>query len=191
MVAQFRSKNTNKYQGLVRPGLLLYYVPMYTKQHLIDSITNEFRIIKHLAEKIPTDTEGYKPTEGQLTTLELLQYLSCVFVNGTHVIYEGTTDAYKTAPLSGTDTKMQNFAQKMDEELVTWKEMMNKFDDAELAKVINIYGMGEMTKGQYLVENLLKWVAAYKTQLFLYIKSSGNTSLGTSNLWGGMDMPIK
>ncbi len=164
---------------------------MYTKQNLIDSVTNEFRIIKHLAEKIPVDTEGYKPTEGQRTTLEMLQYLSSVFVNGTHVIYEGTTDAYKTAPLSGADTTVANFAEKMDAQLVMWKTMMEKFDDAELEKGINIYMMGDMTKGRYLVENLVKWAAAYKMQLFLYIKASGNTSLGTSNLWGGMDMPVR
>jgi hypothetical protein len=164
---------------------------LYNKENLIESVSNEFRILKHLAEKIPADTEGYKPTEGQRTTLELLQYLSSVFVNGTHVIYEGTTDAYKTAPLSGQETTIANFAEKMDTQLVLWKEMMEKFDDEELAKTINIYMMGDMTKGRYVVENLLKWIAAYKMQLFLYIKASGNTSLGTSNLWGGMDMPTQ
>ncbi len=117
---------------------------MYTKEQLIAAMRNEFRIIKHLAEKIPADTEGYKPTEKQRTTLELLQYLSIIFV---------------------------------------------AFTDEELAVVINLYGMGDKPKATYLVECLLKWAAAYKMQLFLYIKSSGNSSIGTSNLWGGMDMP--
>lgn len=161
---------------------------MYTKQNLIDSVTNEFRIIKHLAEKIPAGTEGYKPTENQRTTLELLQYLSSIVVNGTHVISEGNADAYKTAPLSPTETTIENFSEKMDSQLVLWKEMMNSLDEEKLAVVINIYGMGEMSRGVYLVENLLKWLAAYKMQLFLYIKASGNTSIGTSNVWGGMDM---
>ena len=89
------------------------------------------------------------------------------------------------------DTTIENFPSKMDEQLVLWKQMMETFDDAELEKIINIYMMGDMTKGRYLVENLLKWLAAYKMQLFLYIKASGNTSLGTSNLWGGMDMPTQ
>ncbi len=164
---------------------------IYTKENLIASIENEFRIIKHLAEKVPADTEGYKPTEGQRTTLELLQYLSSVFANATHVIYEGNTDAYKTSPLTGADTTLANFGEKMDAQLSLWKGMMEKFDDAQLQTVINIYGMGDMTKGRYLVENLIKWAGAYKMQLFLYIKSSGNSSIGTSNLWGGMDMPVK
>lgn len=164
---------------------------MYSKQHLIASIENEFRIIKHLAEKIPPNTEGYKPTENQRTTLELLQYLSTIFANATHVIYEGDIAAYQTAPLKGNETTVENFVTKMDEQLEIWRGMMEKFDESQLGTVINLYGMGDMTKGWYLVENLLKWAAAYKMQLFLYIKSSGNTSIGTSNLWGGMDMPAK
>ena len=163
----------------------------YTKEHLLSSLENEFRIIKHLAEKIPADTEGYKPTENQRTTLELLQYLSAIFANATHVIFEGSTDAYKTAPLKSDDTTLQNFAAKMDEQLAVWKDMMAKFDETQMNTVINIYGMGEKAKGVYLVENLLKWAAAYKMQLFLYIKASGNTALGTSNLWGGIDMPAQ
>lgn len=162
---------------------------MYTKQNLIDSVANEFRIIKHLAEKIPVDTEGYKPTEGQRTTLELLQYLSTIFGMATKVILAGTTDAYKTLPNLAHETTMENFAQKMDAQLADIKATMELFREEDLETVVNLYMMGDKTKGVYLVENLTKWLGAYKTQLFLYIKSSGNTSLGTSNLWGGMDMP--
>lgn len=164
---------------------------IYTKENLIASIENEFRIIKHLWEKIPAGTEGYRPTEGQRTTLELLQYLSSIFANATHVIYEGSTDAYQTGPVKADDTTMENFPAKMDEQLTLWKGMMEKFDDTQLQTIINIYGMGDMPKGRYLVENLLKWAGAYKMQLFLYCKASGNSSIGTANLWGGIDMPAQ
>jgi hypothetical protein len=33
--------------------------------------------------------------------------------------------------------------------------------------------------------------AAYRTQLFLYLKACGREELGTMNLWAGMDMPPK
>lgn len=164
---------------------------MYTKQNLIDSVANEFRIIKHLAEKIPPQTEGYKPTEKQRTTLELLQYLSTIFATATKVILAGTTDAYKTLPRSSDETTIENFADMMDAQLEDIKMTLEKFDDEELAKIVNLYQMGDKTKGAYLVENLTKWTAAYKMQLFLYIKSSGNTSLGTANLWGGVDTPMQ
>jgi hypothetical protein len=163
---------------------------IYTKENLIASIENEFRIFKHLWEKIPAGTEGYRPTEGQRTTLELLQYLSSIFANATHVILQGSTDAYANAPCDASQTTMENFPAKMDEQLSIWKGLLDQFDEVELAKTTNLYGMGEMTKGRYLVENLLKWAAAYKMQLFLYCKASGNSSINTANLWGGVDMPM-
>src|SRR6185436_1398177 len=111
---------------------------MYTKKNLIDSVTNEFRIIKHLAEKIPANTEGYKPTEGQRTTLELLQYLSTIFSAAPKVILAGTTDAYKTLDMTGARTTMENFSKVMDKQLEDFKKTMELFTEEELAKVINI-----------------------------------------------------
>lgn len=164
---------------------------MYTKQNFIDAVSNEFRILKHLAEKIPVDTEGYKPTEGQRTTLELLQYISYIFSATTEVILANDTSLFTSFSQHSKETTIQNFTSVMEKQETDFRNTMEKFSDEELEKIINLYGQGEKTKGVYLVESLLKWVAAYKMQLFLYIKSSGNTSLGTSNLWGGMDMPVK
>ncbi len=32
--------------------------------------------------------------------------------------------------------------------------------------------------------------AAYRTQLFCYLKSCGRDELSTMNLWGGVDAPV-
>lgn len=162
---------------------------MYTKQNLIDAVSNEFRILKHLAEKIPADTEGYKPTEGQRTTLELIQYLSYVFVATTKVILTNDMSIYMPLHEKSKETTIANFASILDQEEVEFKKVLENVTDEDLSVVINLYNQGEKTKGVYLVESMLKWLGAYKMQLFLYIKSSGNTSIGTSNLWGGIDMP--
>lgn len=162
---------------------------MYTKQELIAAIQNEIRIIKHVAEKIPVDTEGYKPTEGQRTTLELLQYLSIVFIASTKTIQANDNTVFTPYVERSKDTTLANFAEKMDLQEQELVAAIAEFTDTDLAEVVNIYFQGDKTKGAYLVEFLLKWAAAYKMQLFLYIKSSGNSSIGTSNLWGGMDLP--
>jgi hypothetical protein len=162
---------------------------MYTKQNLIDAVSNEFRILKHLVEKIPADTEGYKPTEGQRTTLELVQYLSYVFSATTKVILANDSSLYMPLHEKSKETTIQNFASILDQEEIEFKKALENVTDEDLSVVINLYNQGEKTKGVYLVELMLKWLGAYKTQLFLYIKASGNTNLGTSNLWGGFDMP--
>jgi hypothetical protein len=39
------------------------------------------------------------------------------------------------------------------------------------------------------VNLVLSGHAAYRTQLFLYLKACGREELSTYNLWGGMDAP--
>ncbi len=163
---------------------------MYTKQQLTTAIQNEFRIIKHLAEKIPADTEGYKPTENQRTTLELLQYLSIIFIASAQAIKANDTAVFGPFAERSKETTLLNFAAVMDTQEAELVSLLQEFTDAELQMVMNMFNQGEKTKGVYLVESLLKWASAYKMQLFLYIKSSGNSAIGTANLWGGIDMPM-
>jgi hypothetical protein len=43
------------------------------------------------------------------------------------------------------------------------------------------------TRGAFIVNTVLCGYAAYRTQLFLYLKASGREELNTMNLWAGMD----
>ncbi len=40
-----------------------------------------------------------------------------------------------------------------------------------------------------MVNLVLCSCAAYRTQLFLYLKACGREELGTMNLWAGVDQP--
>jgi hypothetical protein len=164
---------------------------MYNKQNFINAVSNEFRILKHLAGKIPAGTLGYKPTEGQRTTLELLQYLSGSTVVSIKAILANDTTLFAALSERNKETTLENFSSVLDEREVEFKEVMDKFTDEELAKVINMHGQGEKTKGAYLIDSALRNLSAYKMQLFLYIKASGNTAINSSNLWGGIDTPAK
>ena len=46
------------------------------------------------------------------------------------------------------------------------------------------------TRGAFIVNLVLCGCAAYRTQLFLYLKASGREELSTMNLWGGVDAPV-
>ncbi len=152
---------------------------------------HEMRVIKHLAEKIPADTLGYKPTQAQRTTLELLQYLSFIVAAGTEMIFKNDHTVFAAHAEAGKEVTGDNFAAAMDAQQTKFLELMEQFTDEELVKTMNMFMAGEKTKIAYLVDGPGKWVTAYKMQLFLYIKASGNSSLSTSNLWGGFDMPVK
>jgi hypothetical protein len=58
--------------------------------------------------------------------------------------------------------------------------------DADFRSEINMFG-NETTRGAALVNMVLCGYAAYRTQLFLYLKAMGREELNTLNLWGGVD----
>ncbi len=161
---------------------------MYTKRDLINSISKDTAILKHLAEKITPEMLDYKPTEKQRTLLELMQYIGCIIASSAEVIYQNNTDVYGTMFAHSTSITLDNFAHTLDAQLVMFTETINKFTDENLQEVVNIYGGGDNTKGSYLVDFCVKMSAAYKMQMFLYMKSAGIEDIGTPNLWAGMDM---
>jgi hypothetical protein len=50
-------------------------------------------------------------------------------------------------------------------------------------------GGSKTTRGAALVNLVLCGCAAYRTQLFLYLKACGREALSTMNLWAGVDAP--
>jgi hypothetical protein len=46
-----------------------------------------------------------------------------------------------------------------------------------------------ISRGAFLVNLVLAGHAAYRTQLFVYLKATGREELSTYNLWQGVDAP--
>src|SRR6185503_21117451 len=60
--------------------------------------------------------------------------------------------------------------------------------DADLRAELPGVGI-KTTRGAFIVTFVLGACAAYRMQLFLYLKASGREELGTMNLWVGNDAP--
>ncbi|MSV31807.1 MAG: hypothetical protein EXQ57_04735 [Bryobacterales bacterium] len=58
--------------------------------------------------------------------------------------------------------------------------------DEDLRAEMEMFGR-KASRGFMLVSLLLKHYAAYRMQLFLYLKASGRAELNTMNLWVRMD----
>ncbi|MEI8223629.1 MAG: hypothetical protein WCG20_00735 [bacterium] len=160
---------------------------MYTKEQIWNSFTKEFRIIKHLSEKIPAGGEHHKPTEKQRTTLELLHYLATFGGGMFTVVATGDGAAFMNYAKNVTEITVENFAQAIDNQEAAMKEIYDAFTDESLAEEVSIWGQTQ-SRAIFLLD-CLRMLTAYKMQLFLYIKASGNFAVGTSNVWAGMDMP--
>lgn len=160
---------------------------MYTKEQFWKSVSNEIRIIKHLATKALPEKLDYKPTEKSRTTLELMQYLSATGMTTMKVMLTEDTKAGESYTDFKAGVTLENFAEKMDEQESQMKEMFEKMTDEDFKKEFDYYG--SKTKAEHLVDGILKTFAAYRMQLFVYLKTSCDGNLNTYNVWVGMDEP--
>ncbi len=162
---------------------------MITKEQYIQSFIHEINVIKHLAEKITPAMLAYRPTEKQRSMLELLQYLGHIGTTGVKLSIAGSSADYQEAAKARDAVTFENFMEKMDEQAEFVKREVSALTDEQLATEAAMFGT-TLPMSMHLL-NILKWMTAYKMQLFLYIKATGKDDIGTSNVWGGRDLPPK
>ena len=161
-----------------------------TKPELLASFQNEVRILEHLASKVDRSKLDYRPTAKQRSTLELLQYMSMM---GPELIKAAKVGAFE--PPVWTVAEQAAKARNLDQTMTAiaaqkeqYASLLNGISDADLRAEITMFG-SKTTRGSFIVNHVLSGCAAYRTQLFLYLKACGREELSTMNLWAGMDAP--
>jgi hypothetical protein len=163
-----------------------------TKEELIGSLQNEVRILLHLASKIDRNKLDYRPTPKQRSTMELLQYLVVMGPNLVKAIKAGAFDPPGWTAASN-EAKAMNFDQVLkaiEQQNGAYADLLAGFSDQDFRSQIDLFGNGKTSKGSVLVNLVLAGCAAYRTQIFLYLKACGREELNTMNLWGGVDAPM-
>ncbi len=159
-----------------------------TKDELISSLQNEVRVWLHLCGKIEPSMLDYRPTPKQRSTIELLRYMNSMAPllvdaakSGTFNMekFQAMTDAASKLDLAGAVAGIGKQSESLAAEL-------GSLSDADFRVEIEMFGR-KTTRGSFLVNMVLSGFAAYRTQLFLYLKACGRSDLTTANLWGGMD----
>jgi hypothetical protein len=161
-----------------------------TKAELLSSLQHEVRILLHLAEKIDRAAVDYRPTPKQRSTLELLQYLS--FMGPTLIRYAtGQNDLTAwAAEKAEADTRtfdqtVAAIGRQKDE----YEKLLAGVPDEKFRAEIQNFDGSKTSAGAFIVRYVLGGCAAYRTQLFVYLKACGREELNTRNLWAGVDAP--
>jgi hypothetical protein len=162
-----------------------------TKSELIASLQHEVHILLHLASKIDRAQLDYRPTPKQRSTFELLKYLSYMgpvmveAANGGGFDAAAWGAATKAAETRDFDETIAAIAAQRD----TYASRLGAMSDADFRVEIEMFGR-RTSRGAFLVNTVLCGYAAYRTQLFVYLKSCGREELNTMNLWAGVDAPM-
>lgn len=161
-----------------------------TKSELIAALQHEVQILLHLAGKIDRARLDYRPTPKQRSTIELLQYLSIMGPSLVQAAKAGAFDgevwtaAQRAAAGRDFDQTLAAIAAQSD----GYAAMLADVSDVDFRTPVAIFGR-PTTKGAFIVNMVLCGCAAYRTQLFCYLKACGREELSTMNLWTGVDAP--
>ncbi len=159
-----------------------------TKSELIAALQDEVRILQHLCTKIEPQMLDYRPTPKQRSTIELLKYLA---VMGPVLLQAGLTGTFdrelwgaRAAAVDPQDFPgvVATLAAQHDE----YARVLADVPDETFRREIEMFGT-RSSVGSFIVAMVLGGCAAYRTQLFLYMKACGRAELGTANLWRGVD----
>jgi hypothetical protein len=163
-----------------------------TKDELIASLDNEVRLLLHLASKVDPGNQDFRPTPKQRSTLELLQYLTMMGPIHARGVLASTFDRaawgkdWVQGEAAAKTLTLEQVKESIGQQPALFRELFSKLTDADLRAEIEMFG-GKTSRGAMLVRLLLNHYAAYRMQLFLYLKASGREELNTMNLWAGVD----
>lgn len=163
---------------------------MFSKSDLIASLRHEAQVCKHLFTKIPEGALSYRPTEDQRSLQQLLQYLTvCVRVPLECMLSCDWSKA-KAEVEKSSAVAVEDFPAAMDRQIEQAESILSEITENELLNREVALPLGRTAVlGPALVNLPLKFITAYRMQLFLYMKGAGVKDLSTSNCWFGIDRP--
>lgn len=163
-----------------------------TKDELIKSLRHEVHILLHLASKVDPAMLDYRPTAKQRSLLELLQYLTIMGpihargVMASAFDMDAWRDAWRTGEATAKAMSLEEAKEAIGRQPLLFAELLGSLSDADLRAEIEMFG-SRASRGSMFVSLVLCHYAAYRMQLFLYLKACGREELGTMNLWVGVD----
>jgi hypothetical protein len=74
----------------------------------------------------------------------------------------------------------------IERQATRYAELIGEFSEADFRTEIEMF-FRKASRGSIIVKIVLCHCAAYRAQLFLYLKACGREELSTANLWAGID----
>lgn len=161
---------------------------MIRREELLEAIIEECTIIKHLYTKLPPASLDYRPSPQQRSTLELLQYLSTAAIASLQVIVQDDWRAYDAYDRRSERMRAEEFPAAMDGQIEEIVAVFASLSDRDLhERTAPVPGGRRLRLGAAILNMTMRWLTAYRMQLFLYAKAAGATAIGTQACWTGTD----
>ena len=161
------------------------------KQHLIQNLQREIFLLKQLAPFIEERDLDFRPAEKMRSTMELMQYLSGIGATMLRwfVVNDLNPEEWvKIREYRKTLTR-ETFKERLDEQMTDIMKYMNMISEEDLnTKEVELPSKEKMILGTAIINAPVKWLAAYRMQLFMYLKLNGRSELSTKEAWTVMEV---
>ncbi|MCC6588361.1 MAG: hypothetical protein IT168_16835 [Bryobacterales bacterium] len=159
-----------------------------TKQDLISCLQNEVRILVHLCGKVKPEMLDYRPTPKQRSTVELLRYLTVMGPVLVKSIQAGKflDEEWDAGEAAAAGMDLDGLIKSFESQSAVYESAINDLTDDDFQAEIEMFGR-KAKRGRLFVNFVVCGHAAYRTQLFCYLKACGRDELNTMNLWVGID----
>jgi hypothetical protein len=163
-----------------------------TKEEAIASLQNEVRLVLHLISKIEPNMLDYRPSPKQRSLLDLVRYFVVMapvqlrFVVAGNFTMETWVQAWRPEEAAANKMDLDQAKAAIARQPALFAELLGSCPDADFRKEIEMFG-NKATRGMWVVRLPLTHYAAYRMQLFMYLKACGRDELNTMNLWAGID----
>lgn len=162
---------------------------MFTKEQFIKTIQHETNVCKHLYSKMTPEALDYRPTPGQRSMLELLQYLTTLVIVPAKAIVSNDWNHVRDDLERAKSMNAGQFCEAMDKQCEELVRLIADVSENDLLEKTAQTPMGPFQLGEALVLFPMKFIACYRMQMFLYLKAAGVSDIGTYNCWRGVDKP--
>ena len=163
-----------------------------TASELLGILQHEIRIQVHLGSKVEPAMLDYRPSPKQHSLLELLQYLAIMPPIHLRAIQSGHFDMNSWRSTWGEQQAMaKNMTLQQCRDAIAahsalFAEVIASLSEADLCTEFEMFG-NNSSRAAKLITLVVSHLAAYRMQLFLYLKACGLEHLNTVNLWVGRD----
>jgi hypothetical protein len=161
---------------------------MITKTQLQESLLHECDVCLHIFTKLDATAWDFRMTARQRSTLELLQYLTFCGIGGMRSMAESNWKLFGEYATAARMMTVEEFPDRMRGQKAAIEAFFASVSEAELAsREVKLPGGFVQPLGLAIINAPLKWLAAYKLQLFLHAKATSAPEIGTANAWRGID----
>jgi hypothetical protein len=171
---------------------------MSIKESILNSIIHDLTTCQHLASKIDASKADWRPAPNMRSTLELMQYLSFIgYATVKHILNPIADRAASMGPIgeasarAGQNVNFNNFSEAIESEKQQIADLLKNITDEDLQNKQTYFPWNPASDVSLyiaLTTATVKFVCAYRHQLFLYAKMLG-ANVNTLNNWAGMDSP--